>query len=155
MVTDAWLPAELAGTLTSSALRHEPLYELLSAAGVIVDRMQHEITAEIAGPRTAHLLDVAIGAALLRGQPSCLGGRFAPSPRVDPVVAQLQSCVDEPDGRRTENEGRLADHPRPASWVGLADQSHAGDEPPGAGQVCAIGIAVLAPQIRLLDAAHL
>jgi GntR family transcriptional regulator len=31
-----------------------------------VDQMQHEITAEIAGPRNAHLLDVAIGSALLR-----------------------------------------------------------------------------------------
>jgi len=28
--------------------------------------VQHEITAEIAGPRNAHLLDTAIGAALLR-----------------------------------------------------------------------------------------
>jgi GntR family transcriptional regulator len=28
--------------------------------------MQHEITAEIAGPRNAHLLDTAIGTALLR-----------------------------------------------------------------------------------------
>jgi len=31
-----------------------------------VDRMRHEITAEIAGPRNAGLLDTAIGAALLR-----------------------------------------------------------------------------------------
>jgi GntR family transcriptional regulator len=66
MVTDAWLPVELAGALTESKLRRAPLYELLSGAGVTVDRMQHEITAEIAGPRTAHLLDTAIGAALLR-----------------------------------------------------------------------------------------
>ena len=28
--------------------------------------MQHEFTAEIAGPRTAQLLDIAIGAALMR-----------------------------------------------------------------------------------------
>lgn len=31
-----------------------------------MDRVQHEITAEIAGPRNANLLDTAIGAPLLR-----------------------------------------------------------------------------------------
>ncbi|CDO89703.1 GntR family transcriptional regulator [Mycobacterium triplex] len=66
MVTDAWLPNELADKLTGRALRREPLYELLSDAGVEVERMRHEITAEIAGPRHARLLDTAIGAALLR-----------------------------------------------------------------------------------------
>ena len=66
MVTEAWLPADLADTLTASALRRKPLYELLSAADVVVDRMQHEITAEIAGPRNARLLNTAIGSALLR-----------------------------------------------------------------------------------------
>jgi GntR family transcriptional regulator len=66
MVTEAWLPTDLTDTLTTSALRRKPLYELLSAAGVAIDRMQHEITAEIAGPRNARLLNVAIGSALLR-----------------------------------------------------------------------------------------
>jgi len=66
MVTEAWLPTDLAGTLTAAALRRNPLYELLSGAGVVVDRMQHEITAEIAGPRNARLLNTAIGSALLR-----------------------------------------------------------------------------------------
>ncbi|WP_232006734.1 GntR family transcriptional regulator [Mycobacterium sp. 1245805.9] len=66
MVTDAWLPAELAGALTEPALRRAPLYDLLADAGVVVDRIRHEITAEIAGPRNAHLLDTPIGAALLR-----------------------------------------------------------------------------------------
>jgi GntR family transcriptional regulator len=66
MVTEAWLPTDLAGTLTVAALRRKPLYELLSGAGVVVDRMQHEITAEIAGPRNASLLNTAIGSALLR-----------------------------------------------------------------------------------------
>jgi len=66
IVSDAWLPAELADTLTESALRRAPLYELLSDAGVVVDRVRHEITAEIAGPRNAQRLDTAIGAALLR-----------------------------------------------------------------------------------------
>ena len=66
IITDAWLPCELADTLTETALLRAPLYELLSETGVVVDRVQHEITAEIAGPRNAHLLDTAIGAALLR-----------------------------------------------------------------------------------------
>ncbi|UMB71272.2 GntR family transcriptional regulator [Mycobacterium paraterrae] len=66
MTTEAWLPTGLAGVLTASALGHNPLYELLAGAGVVVDRMQHEITAEIAGPRNAALLDVPIGSALLR-----------------------------------------------------------------------------------------
>ena len=66
MVSDAWLPQELADVLTEPALRRAPLYDLLSDAGVVVDRVRHEITAEIAGPRNAHLLDTAIGAALLR-----------------------------------------------------------------------------------------
>jgi GntR family transcriptional regulator len=66
MVTEAWLPTDLADPLSISALRRTPLYELLSSAGVVIDRMQHEITAEIAGPRNARLLNTAIGSALLR-----------------------------------------------------------------------------------------
>jgi GntR family transcriptional regulator len=66
IVSDAWLPADLADALTGPALRRAPLYRLLSEAGVVVDRVRHEITAEIAGPRNAALLDTAIGAALLR-----------------------------------------------------------------------------------------
>lgn len=66
MVSDAWLPAELADVLTEVALRRAPLYQLLSEAGAAVDRVRHEVTAEIAGPRNARLLDTAIGAALLR-----------------------------------------------------------------------------------------
>ena len=66
IVSEAWLPPELADTFTEPALLRAPLYELLADAGVIVDRVQHEITAEIAGPRNAHLLDTAIGAPLLR-----------------------------------------------------------------------------------------
>ena len=66
MTTEAWLPADLADVLTPAALRRTPLYELIAGAGVVVDRMQHEITAEIAGPRNAGLLDVPIGSALLR-----------------------------------------------------------------------------------------
>jgi GntR family transcriptional regulator len=66
MTTEAWLPTDLADTLTASALRDTPLYELIADAGVVVDRMQHDFTAEIAGPRNAGLLDVSIGSPLLR-----------------------------------------------------------------------------------------
>jgi GntR family transcriptional regulator len=66
MITEAWLPTSLSDALSASALQTTPLYELLSGAGVVVDRMQHEISAEIAGPRNAGLLDVPIGSALLR-----------------------------------------------------------------------------------------
>lgn len=66
MVTEAWLPLEWADVLAERELRRRPLYELLSDGGVVVDRVLHEITAEIAGPRQAHLLGTAIGAALLR-----------------------------------------------------------------------------------------
>lgn len=66
MVTEAWLPPGLADLLTEPKLRRAPLYQLLSEAGIVVAGVRHEITAEIAGPRNAHLLDTAIGAALLR-----------------------------------------------------------------------------------------
>jgi GntR family transcriptional regulator len=66
IVTEAFLPTQLCDTLTTAALQRAPLYELLSEAGVAVERVRHEITAEIAGPRNAYLLDTAIGAPLLR-----------------------------------------------------------------------------------------
>jgi GntR family transcriptional regulator len=66
MITEAWLPEELADTVTADALARKPLYRLLAEAGVQLDRIQHEITAEIAGPRNAQLLDTAIGSALMR-----------------------------------------------------------------------------------------
>jgi GntR family transcriptional regulator len=66
LVTEAWLPTDLADTLSVTALRRHPLYELLSGTGLVIEGMQHEITAEIAGPRNAGLLNTAIGSALLR-----------------------------------------------------------------------------------------
>jgi GntR family transcriptional regulator len=66
MITEAWLPAELADVVTESALTRVPLYRLLSEAGVNLERIDHEMTAEIAGPRTASLLNTTIGAPLIR-----------------------------------------------------------------------------------------
>jgi GntR family transcriptional regulator len=66
LVTEAWLPASLAETITAEKLVHAPLYRLLAEAGVTLERVQHEFIAEIASPRTAQLLDIAIGAAVQR-----------------------------------------------------------------------------------------
>jgi GntR family transcriptional regulator len=66
MITEAWLPAALSDTVTRDALSHAPLYRLMADAGVELDRVEHEITAEVAGPRNAQLLDVPIGSALMR-----------------------------------------------------------------------------------------
>jgi GntR family transcriptional regulator len=66
LVTEAWLPASLAQMITAEKLVHAPMYRLLAEAGVTLERVQHEFIAEIAGPRTAQLLDIAIGAAVQR-----------------------------------------------------------------------------------------
>ena len=66
LVTEAWLPATLAETITAEKLVHAPMYRLFAEAGVTLERVQHEFIAEIAGSRTAQLLDIAIGDAVQR-----------------------------------------------------------------------------------------
>jgi GntR family transcriptional regulator len=66
MVTEVWLPVDLVDVITEAALAQAPLYRLLADAGVGLARMDHELTAEIAGPRNARLLSTAIGAPLIR-----------------------------------------------------------------------------------------
>jgi GntR family transcriptional regulator len=66
MITEAWLPVELAGKLTELEFARAPLHQLLQDAGVRLESLEHELTAEIAGPRTASLLGTAIGAPLIR-----------------------------------------------------------------------------------------
>ena len=66
MITEAWLPVGLADVVTEQALARAPLYRLLSDNGVTLGRLEHELTAEIAGPRTAALLGTAIGSPLIR-----------------------------------------------------------------------------------------
>lgn len=66
MITEAWLPPELAEPVSSVSLTEKALYDLLSDAGIVIDRMVHELTAEVASPANARLLDVAIGSALIR-----------------------------------------------------------------------------------------
>jgi GntR family transcriptional regulator len=66
MLTEAWLPADLSAKITEAALTETALYDLLSDAGVVIDQMEHEMTAEVAGPANAHLLQTPIGSALIR-----------------------------------------------------------------------------------------
>ncbi len=67
MVTEAWLPAELADTLTESALLQAPLYRLAGGRR----RLSWNACGTRSPPRspvraTRNLLDTAIGAALIR-----------------------------------------------------------------------------------------
>ncbi len=66
MVTEAWLPMRFAQDLTKRKLDRYALYELLEQTGVVLGRVSQEITAEIADPVQAKLLQVNIGSALLR-----------------------------------------------------------------------------------------
>lgn len=66
MITEAWLPTALSAVATRSALAGSALYDLLSASGVLIDKVDHEMTAEAAGPATARLLDIPIGSAVMR-----------------------------------------------------------------------------------------
>ena len=66
IVTEAWLPKDLADVVTESSLTRAPLHRLIADAGVTLQRLEHEMTAEIACPRTASLLGTAIGSPLIR-----------------------------------------------------------------------------------------
>ncbi|KAA0094619.1 GntR family transcriptional regulator [Mycolicibacterium sp. P1-18] len=66
VVTEAWLPVDLTAVVTESSLARAPLHRLISDAGVTLECLEHEMTAEIAGPRTASLLGTAIGSPLIR-----------------------------------------------------------------------------------------
>jgi GntR family transcriptional regulator len=66
MLTDAWLPPDLATVVTRDILCTTALYAVLAGAGIAIDRMDHEVTAEVAGPRTGQLLDTPLGSAVLR-----------------------------------------------------------------------------------------
>lgn len=87
LVTEAWLPATLEGAITAEELVCTPLYRLLANAGVAADRIQHGFIAEIAGPRQAQLLDIPIGAALLRINQLT----FSPGDRVHHLLSILLS----------------------------------------------------------------
>ena len=66
MLTDAWVPAQLGKRVSVTALRKHALYEILLAQGVKFGRVVQEITAEVADPARARLLQVETGAPLLK-----------------------------------------------------------------------------------------
>ncbi|MGJ7608032.1 GntR family transcriptional regulator [Variovorax sp. LT1R20] len=66
MLTDAWVPAHLGKRVSAAALRKHALYEILLAQGVKFGRVVQEITAEVAEPGRARLLNVETGAPLLK-----------------------------------------------------------------------------------------
>jgi GntR family transcriptional regulator len=66
MVTEAWLPPRFVDVASPSALRRHALYELLLKAGVKFGRVIQELSAEAAEPRRARLLEIDIGAPLIR-----------------------------------------------------------------------------------------
>ena len=106
MITEAWLPDDLSNTITEDALSRAPLYRLLADAGIELDRVQHEITAEIAGPRNAQLLNTAIGSALMRvnrlafanGQPHHYLSILLSPNRSRVLVAQSAAELEAGDG---------------------------------------------------------
>ena len=116
MITEAWLPEDLSDIITEDALSRAPLYRLLAEAGVELDRVQHEITAEIAGPRNARLLDTAIGSALMRvnrlalangGPHHCLSILLSPN-RSRVLVTQSAAELEAGDGMSIAHDVHLS-----------------------------------------------
>lgn len=66
MLTDAWVPRELGHGITATALRRQPLYEIVQAQGVALGRVVQEITAAAAGPEQAQHLRTEAGGPLLK-----------------------------------------------------------------------------------------
>lgn len=65
MVTDAWVPGHLGRRFTAASLRKRALYEILLDQGVKFGRVIQEISAEMADPEVAKLLQVPSGVPLL------------------------------------------------------------------------------------------
>lgn len=66
MVTEAWVPYELGKNVTAALLKKRPLYDILLTQGVEFGRVVEEITAVLADPTYAKLLETDVGMPLLR-----------------------------------------------------------------------------------------
>jgi GntR family transcriptional regulator len=66
MVTDAWVPARHGDNVTSAMLRKQALYEVLQDQGVRFGRVIQEISAVLADPERAHVLQLEVGSSLLK-----------------------------------------------------------------------------------------
>lgn len=66
MLTDAWIPAAMSTGVSAAALRKHALYELLMNQGVRFGSVVQEISAQLADPTLAGLLDLEVGAPLLK-----------------------------------------------------------------------------------------
>ncbi|WP_198083704.1 UTRA domain-containing protein [Variovorax sp. E3] len=66
LASSSWVPARLGKRVSVAPLRKHALYEILMAQGVKFGRVIQEITAEVADPARARLLNVEIGAPLLK-----------------------------------------------------------------------------------------
>lgn len=66
MLTDAWVPMALGSRITEAALKRKPLYKLLVDQGVTFGHVIQEISAEVADPYRASLLQTAVSAPLIR-----------------------------------------------------------------------------------------
>jgi GntR family transcriptional regulator len=103
-------------TITEEALSRAPLYRLLADAGIELDRVQHEITAEIAGPRNAQLLNTAIGSALMRvnrlafanGQPHHFLSILLSPNRSRVLLAQSAAELEAGDGMSIAHDVHLS-----------------------------------------------
>ena len=66
MLTDAWVPARHGKRVSATALRKKAMYEVLMDQGVEFGRAVQEISAVIAEPERAGLMQVDVGAPLLK-----------------------------------------------------------------------------------------
>ena len=65
-MSDAWLPADLGKKITATALRKSALHDLLTRQGVKLGNITQEVTAVLADPVNARILQSEVGAPLLR-----------------------------------------------------------------------------------------
>ena len=66
MATDAWVPREVGQHVSEAELKKRALFEILMAEGVKFGRVIQELTAVAADPVLANLLQVEVGAPLVR-----------------------------------------------------------------------------------------